>query len=124
MADLLESKLELARSFGATPCINAREQDVVTAVRDLTGGEGVDYAFEVIGNPKTMATAYQAVRRGGTAVAVGVPPFGSEMTIKPATSSTRRRRSRAAITAPPARRATCRGYSTSTLPAACHSTGW
>ena len=81
VADLLDSKLELARSFGATHCINAREHDVVAAVRDLTGGEGVDYAFEVIGNPKTMATAYQAVRRGGTAVAVGIPPFGSEMTI-------------------------------------------
>ena len=81
VADLLDSKLELARSFGATHLINAREQDVVAAVRALTGGDGADYAFEVIGNPKTMATAYQAVRRGGTAVAVGIPPFGSEMTI-------------------------------------------
>jgi NDMA-dependent alcohol dehydrogenase len=81
VADLLESKLELARSFGATHVINAREEDVVAAVRDLTGGDGADYAFEVIGNPKTMATAYQSVRRGGTAVAVGIPPFGSEMTI-------------------------------------------
>ena len=81
VADLLDSKLELARSFGATHVINAREQDVVAAVRELTGGDGADYAFEVIGNPKTMATAYQSVRRGGTAVAVGIPPFGSEMTI-------------------------------------------
>ncbi|HEY8762040.1 MAG TPA: Zn-dependent alcohol dehydrogenase [Candidatus Dormibacteraeota bacterium] len=81
VADLLESKLELARSFGATHVINAREEDVVAAVRDVTGGDGADYAFEVIGNPRTMATAYQSVRRGGTAVAVGIPPFGSEMTI-------------------------------------------
>ena len=81
VADLLDSKLNLASSFGATHLINAREQDVIAAVRALTGGEGADYAFEVIGNPKTMAAAYQAVRRGGTAVAVGIPPFGSEMTI-------------------------------------------
>ena len=81
VADLLDSKLELAHSFGATHLINAKEQDVVEEVRALTGGDGADYAFEVIGNPKTMATAYQAVRRGGTAVAVGIPPFGSEMTI-------------------------------------------
>ena len=81
VADLLDSKLELARSFGATHTINSKEQDLVAAVRALTGGEGVDYAFEVIGNPRTMATAYQAVRRGGTAVGVGIPPFGSEMTI-------------------------------------------
>lgn len=81
VADLLDTKLELAHSFGATHLINAKDQDVVAGVRELTGGEGVDYAFEVIGNPRTMATAYQAVRRGGTAVAVGIPPFGSEMTI-------------------------------------------
>ncbi len=81
VADLLDSKLELARSFGATHVINAREQDVVAGVRELTGGDGADYAFEVIGNPKTMATVFQAVRRGGTAVGVGIPPFGSEMTI-------------------------------------------
>jgi S-(hydroxymethyl)glutathione dehydrogenase / alcohol dehydrogenase len=81
VADLLDSKLELAHSFGATDLINAGDQDVVATVRELTGGDGADYAFEVIGNPKTMATAYQAVRRGGTAVAVGIPPFGSEMTI-------------------------------------------
>ena len=81
VADLLDSKLELARSFGATHVINSREQDLVPAVRELTSGEGVDYAFEVIGNTKTMSAAYQAVRRAGTAVAVGIPPFGSEMTI-------------------------------------------
>ena len=81
VADLLESKLELARSFGATHTVNASELDVIEGVRDLTGGEGVDYAFEVVGNPRTIATAYQAVRRAGTAVAVGIPPFGSEMTI-------------------------------------------
>src|ERR1700704_5629208 len=53
VADLLDTKLELAHSFGATHLINAGEQDVVAAVRELTGGEGADYAFEVIGNPKT-----------------------------------------------------------------------
>lgn len=80
-ADLLDSKLELARSFGATHAINSKEEDLVAAVRELTGGEGVDYAFEVIGNSQTMTAAYQALRRAGTAVAVGIPPFGTEMTI-------------------------------------------
>ena len=80
-ADLLDSKLELARSFGATHTINSKEHDLVAAVRELTGGEGVDYAFEVIGNSRTMTAAYQALRRAGTAVAVGIPPFGTEMTI-------------------------------------------
>ena len=81
VADQLESKLETAIEFGATHAINTKDQDLVTAVRALTGGEGVDYAFEAIGNPKLMSAAYSAVRRAGTAVAVGIAPVGSEMTI-------------------------------------------
>jgi S-(hydroxymethyl)glutathione dehydrogenase / alcohol dehydrogenase len=81
VADLLDFKLDLAKSFGATHTVNAKDQDTLEAVRALTGGEGVDYSFEVIGNSRTTTTAYQAVRRGGTAVAVGIPPFGTEMTI-------------------------------------------
>ena len=81
VADLLDSKLEMAIEFGATHAINSRNQDLLPAVRALTGGEGVDYAFEAIGNPKLMSAAYAALRRAGTAVAVGIAPVGSEMTI-------------------------------------------
>ena len=38
----------------------------------MTGGVGVDYAFEVIGLPATIETCIKAARRGGTAVLVGV----------------------------------------------------
>lgn len=81
VADLVDSKLETAIEFGANHAINSKDQDLLSAVRALTGGEGVDYAFEAIGNPKLMSAAYAAVRRGGTAVAVGIAPAGSEMTI-------------------------------------------
>ncbi len=74
VADLVPSKLELAREFGATHVIDARQRDTVEAARELTGGEGVDYAFEVIGLGRTMTQAFRATRRGGTAVAVGVAP--------------------------------------------------
>ncbi|MFP8876111.1 MAG: zinc-binding dehydrogenase, partial [Myxococcota bacterium] len=36
------------------------------------GGEGFDYALECVGNPQTIRACYDAVRRGGTAVVVGV----------------------------------------------------
>ena len=72
VADLVDLKLEFALQFGATDTINAGEQDVVEATRKLTGGEGVDYAFEVIGLGPTMLQAYQSLRRGGTSVIVGV----------------------------------------------------
>ena len=47
-ADLRDDKLEMARQFGATHLVNARNEDPVAAIRELTNG-GVDYAFDTIG---------------------------------------------------------------------------
>ena len=79
--DMLDNKLEYARTMGATHTINASGQDPVKAVQDLTGGLGVDYAFEAIGNVKAGRQAFDMARRGGTAVFVGMFPFGSEVSL-------------------------------------------
>lgn len=79
--DVLDNKLEYARQFGATHLINASRVDPIEAVKEATGGRGADYAFEVIGNVKTIAQAYQMIRRGGTLVVVGVAPMGAEVAI-------------------------------------------
>lgn len=79
--DIVPYKLELAQVFGATHVVNARENDPVEEVRRLTGGWGADYAFEVIGHPRTIGQAYDAVRKGGTAVVVGVAPEEAEVAI-------------------------------------------
>jgi S-(hydroxymethyl)glutathione dehydrogenase / alcohol dehydrogenase len=68
--DLVDAQLEDAQRFGATHACKPDELD--TLKRDLTGGDGFDYAFEAIGLPTTMRAAYDAIRRGGTAVIVGV----------------------------------------------------
>ena len=75
--DVLDNKLEYARTVGATHTINAAEDDPVQAVLDLTGKFGVDYAFEAIGNVKAARQAFDMVRQGGTAVFVGMMPWGS-----------------------------------------------
>jgi S-(hydroxymethyl)glutathione dehydrogenase / alcohol dehydrogenase len=80
--DLLENKLEYARQFGATDVVNAAQGDAVEQVRELTGG-GVDYAFEVIGNGKTVEQAIAMTRAGGTACIVGMAPQGSQATFDP-----------------------------------------
>ncbi len=72
--DLNDKKLELAKQFGATHTVNAKSGDPVDRIQELTGGVGVDYAFEVIGVPEVMTQAFMAARRGGKAVIVGVPP--------------------------------------------------
>lgn len=80
--DMVPSKLKLAEAFGATDLVNAKDVgDVPTAIRDLTGGLGVDYAFEAIGAPGVVTQAYLSVKRGGAAVIVGVVPMGQDVTI-------------------------------------------
>ncbi len=68
--DLLDSKLEMARRFGATHTCTPDALPQLS--QEITGGEGFDYALECIGNPTTIRATYDAVRRGGTAVIVGV----------------------------------------------------
>ncbi len=82
--DLLDHRLEAARRFGATHTINAKQDDPVKAIVDLTGG-GADYAFEVIGHAAVVRQALDSVARGGVAVVVGLPPAGEELTL-PGTS--------------------------------------
>ena len=80
--DMLDNKLEMARSFGATDTVNASQTDAVAAVRELTG-DSLDYAFEVIGNTKAIRQAYDMTGRGGMTVVVGMAPLGSSVEIDP-----------------------------------------
>lgn len=79
--DLVDKKLAMAKQFGATEVVNAKQSDMVDQIKSLTNGKGVDFAFEVIGNVNVIQQAFQAVRRGGKLVIVGVPPFGTEVSL-------------------------------------------
>jgi S-(hydroxymethyl)glutathione dehydrogenase/alcohol dehydrogenase len=78
--DTLQNKLSYAREFGATETLAASEGDMVARVQDLTEG-GVDYAFEAIGNPKTIRQAYEATAPGGTTVVVGMAPENDDVSL-------------------------------------------
>jgi S-(hydroxymethyl)glutathione dehydrogenase/alcohol dehydrogenase len=71
--DLLDSKLEAARRFGATHTVNASEVDAVAAVQALTNGRGGDYAFATVGSSRVISQASRMIRNGGVAVVVGMP---------------------------------------------------
>ena len=79
--DLLDNKLEMARQFGATHTVNASSDDPVEQVRSLTEQRGVDYAFEVIGLPKTVRQAFDSLAKRGEAVVLGVTPLETEVSI-------------------------------------------
>ncbi len=82
-SDLLDNKLAFAQQFGATHTVNARREDVLEKVRALTGGRGVDYAFDAIGSEATTLQILDAVRPGGTAVIVGMAPAAARAPIAP-----------------------------------------
>ncbi len=71
--DMDDRKLEWAKGFGATHTINARETDVVEAVKALTDGNGANVVIDAVGRPETFKQAFYARDLAGTAVLVGVP---------------------------------------------------
>lgn len=68
--DNVPAKLEMAKKFGATHGVTPDELE--GAKLEITRGEGFDYALECVGHPTTIRATYDAIRRGGTAVIVGV----------------------------------------------------
>jgi len=81
--DLLPKKLDFAKIFGATHFVNPSQDDPFKAVMDLTGGRGVDYAFEVISTAKTIELAFKMTARRGTCTIVGVSPEGARLSLNP-----------------------------------------
>jgi len=79
--DTSERKLELARRFGATHAFNVTGADQVgKALYKLTGG-GADYAFDCVGQGKISEQAFGVLRRGGTAVTVGIAAPGDKIVL-------------------------------------------
>jgi len=72
--DMFDGKLEMAKRVGATHVVNSANDDPVKAIRALTGGAGVDHAFEAVGNTKLVRQAIESLAIRGTATIVGVLP--------------------------------------------------
>ena len=68
-----ESRQRVARAFGATDVVEARGDEAVAAVHELTEGVGADAVLECVGTNESMQTAIAAARPGATVGYVGVP---------------------------------------------------
>lgn len=69
--DVSEAKREIALAAGATHYL-VSDDTLSKAVRALTGGRGVDHAFECVGRSATMRAAWRATRRGGQVTVIGM----------------------------------------------------
>jgi S-(hydroxymethyl)glutathione dehydrogenase/alcohol dehydrogenase len=83
--DTNPGKFELAKSMGATDCVNPKEYDkpIQDVIVDITDG-GVDWSFECIGNVDVMRAALECCHKGwGESVIIGVAGAGQEIRTRP-----------------------------------------
>jgi alcohol dehydrogenase len=71
MIDLDDSRLEVAKRFGATATLNSKDGKAAEKVMKMTGGRGVDAAIEAVGIPETFVLCEDIVAPGGTIANVG-----------------------------------------------------
>ncbi|MCB1950593.1 MAG: S-(hydroxymethyl)glutathione dehydrogenase/class III alcohol dehydrogenase [Rhodocyclaceae bacterium] len=83
--DINPAKFEIARSLGATDCVNPKDFDtpIQDVIVEMTDG-GVDYSFECVGNVKLMRAALECCHKGwGESTIIGVAGAGQEISTRP-----------------------------------------
>jgi L-iditol 2-dehydrogenase len=76
VSDVVNARLEKAKVLGASETINVGDKDLVKAVKDLTGGAGVDLVIETSGSEIAAASGIEVLKKGGTLVFVGYSKTG------------------------------------------------
>jgi S-(hydroxymethyl)mycothiol dehydrogenase len=79
--DVAPEKLEHARALGATDGVDASAGDAVQAVRELTGGRGVEFAFAAGGGGAGLSQAVRMCTYAGTATLVGLARPGEKLDV-------------------------------------------
>ena len=70
--DTVPARLAVARKLGIDHVVDFKKGDPVAAIRELTGGRGVDVAIEALGTQQTFENALRVLRPGGTLSSLGV----------------------------------------------------
>lgn len=71
--DINDYRLNIAKQMGAFMTVNAKEQDPVEAILEVTGGEGADVFLEMSGAASALQQGFKALRFGGWAGLLGLP---------------------------------------------------
>jgi S-(hydroxymethyl)glutathione dehydrogenase/alcohol dehydrogenase len=80
--DLFDSKLEMAKRFGASHCFNAKAVGSLSEeIRKIVGAAGADVVIETTGNARVIEQAYELTHPDGKTILVGVPKKGDNVSI-------------------------------------------
>lgn len=72
VADRHDYRLEVSKKLGATHTVNAARENVVEAVREITGGAMCDVAVEACGRPEAYNQIFQSIRTQGLCIVFGL----------------------------------------------------
>jgi threonine 3-dehydrogenase len=72
--DISPYRLALACRMGADRVVDVRHENLLAAVEEITGGEGVDVLLEMSGAPSAINEGFAALKEGGEAALLGLAP--------------------------------------------------
>jgi Zn-dependent alcohol dehydrogenase len=82
--DVVDSKLEAAKKFGATHIVNSKQVDAIAEVKKLCYGRGADYCFVTVGSGAAMTQGFRMTSGRGMTVIVGLPtPTDNTLAMSP-----------------------------------------
>ena len=79
--DIYDSKLEMAKKFGATHIINTKKADLSEPVKKIVGAKGADVVVDTTGIARVIEQAYELTHPDGKTILVGVPRKGDNISI-------------------------------------------
>jgi aryl-alcohol dehydrogenase len=80
--DVRPERLTRAEELGATVVIDGRAVNAVEAIKEATGGVGVDFSIDSTGSPQVLAQAVYCTGPGGSCGLIGAPPAGTEVSLE------------------------------------------
>lgn len=72
VSDIRNERLAVAEKLGAIAVINPAQSDLNAALKEITGGEGIDLVVDAVGSPDTSYKGLHAVRQGGVLIVIGL----------------------------------------------------
>lgn len=80
--DIVDSKVEMAKQWGATHTFNSKTTpDLAAEIRNIVGPQGADVVVETTGNARVIELAYELTHPDGKTILVGVPRKGDNISI-------------------------------------------
>ena len=79
--DIVDSKLEWAKRFGATHAFNSGSGEIAARIREVVGAGGADVVVDTTGRAKVIELAYELTHPDGKTILVGVPRKGDNISI-------------------------------------------